>query len=96
VPLCPPQTPHGLSRDRTRSCVVGGRRLTAWAMARPVYLFTLVAGDASVCSTRLHIWSMFPYNAVLWSCCTVSGRKVSERNQQVVCTLVGVDKVMYL
>jgi hypothetical protein len=36
LPLCPPQIPHGLSRDRTRGSAVGGRRLTAWAMARPV------------------------------------------------------------
>jgi hypothetical protein len=31
VPLCPPQIPHGLARDRA----VRGRRLTAWGMARP-------------------------------------------------------------
>jgi hypothetical protein len=35
VPLCPPQIPHGLSRDRTRASTVRGWRLTAWAMARP-------------------------------------------------------------
>jgi hypothetical protein len=35
VPLCPPQIPHGLTRDRTRTFAVGDRRLTAWAMARP-------------------------------------------------------------
>jgi hypothetical protein len=35
VPLCPPQIPHGLTRDRTRASAVEGRRLTAWAMARP-------------------------------------------------------------
>jgi hypothetical protein len=35
VSLCPPQIPHGLNRDRTRASEVGGRRLTAWAMARP-------------------------------------------------------------
>jgi hypothetical protein len=35
VPLCPPQIPHGLTRDRTRASAVTGRRLTAWAMARP-------------------------------------------------------------
>jgi hypothetical protein len=35
VPLCPPQIPHGLTRDRTRAAAVGGRRITAWAMARP-------------------------------------------------------------
>ena len=35
VPLCPPQIPHGLSRDRTRVSAVRGQRLTSWAMARP-------------------------------------------------------------
>jgi hypothetical protein len=35
VPLCPPQIPHGLTRDRTQASAVRGRRLTAWAMARP-------------------------------------------------------------
>jgi hypothetical protein len=35
VPLCPPQISHGLTRDRTRASAVRGRRLTAWAMARP-------------------------------------------------------------
>jgi hypothetical protein len=29
VPLCPPQTPHGLTRDRTQASEVRGRRLTA-------------------------------------------------------------------
>jgi hypothetical protein len=36
VPLCPPQIPHGLTRDRNRASAVGDRRLTAWAMARPL------------------------------------------------------------
>jgi hypothetical protein len=35
VPLCPPQNPQGLTRDRTRASEVEGQRLTAWAMARP-------------------------------------------------------------
>jgi hypothetical protein len=35
VPLYPPQIPRGLTPDRTRASAVGGRRLTAWAMARP-------------------------------------------------------------
>jgi hypothetical protein len=35
VPLCPPQIPHGLTRDRTPVSAVGGQRLTAWAMSRP-------------------------------------------------------------
>jgi hypothetical protein len=33
VPLCPP---HDLTRARTRVAAVGSRRLTAWAMARPL------------------------------------------------------------
>jgi hypothetical protein len=32
VPLCPPQTPHGLTRARTRVSAVRGRRLTTWAL----------------------------------------------------------------
>jgi hypothetical protein len=34
MPLCPPQIPHGL-KLRTHASSVRGRRLTAWAMARP-------------------------------------------------------------
>jgi hypothetical protein len=41
VPLCPPQIPHGLTRDRNRASVVGGRRLTAWTMARPTAILRL-------------------------------------------------------
>jgi hypothetical protein len=37
VPLCPPQIPHGPTRDWTPASAVRGRRLTAWAMARPTY-----------------------------------------------------------
>jgi hypothetical protein len=36
VPLCPPQIPHAPTRDRTGVSAVGGRLLTAWAMARPL------------------------------------------------------------
>jgi hypothetical protein len=35
VPLCSPQIPNGLTRDRTRAPAVRSRRLTAWGMARP-------------------------------------------------------------
>jgi hypothetical protein len=35
VLLCQPQIPYRLTRDRTRACAVTGRRLTAWAVARP-------------------------------------------------------------
>jgi hypothetical protein len=39
VPLCSPQIPH-LTWARTRAAAVGSRRLTAWAMARPVPFLT--------------------------------------------------------
>jgi hypothetical protein len=38
VPLCPLQTPHA-ARTRTRAAAMGSQRLTAWATARPIYLF---------------------------------------------------------
>jgi hypothetical protein len=34
VPLCPPQIPDELTRDRIRASAVGSRRLTPSAMAR--------------------------------------------------------------
>jgi hypothetical protein len=36
VPLYPPQIPHGLTWARTRASAVRSRRLTTWAMARPL------------------------------------------------------------
>jgi hypothetical protein len=35
VPLCPPQIRYGLNGDRNRASALEGRRITAWAMARP-------------------------------------------------------------
>jgi hypothetical protein len=35
VPLCPPQNPHGLTRERIRTSAVRGQRLAAWAMEWP-------------------------------------------------------------
>jgi hypothetical protein len=35
MPLCPPQSPHGLTQVRTRASAVRGRRLMTWAMAQP-------------------------------------------------------------
>jgi hypothetical protein len=37
VPFCPPQIPHDLTWARTRVAAVGSQRLTAWAMARPLF-----------------------------------------------------------
>jgi hypothetical protein len=36
VPLCPPQIPHDLTRAGTRATAVGSRRLSVWAMTRPI------------------------------------------------------------
>jgi hypothetical protein len=48
MPLCPLQILHGLTRNRTRASAVGGRRLTAWAMARPRYdMFRSRRGSSS-------------------------------------------------
>jgi hypothetical protein len=47
VPLCPPQIPHDLTRDRTQAAAVGSRRLTAWATARPAT--KLKTEDAILC-----------------------------------------------
>jgi hypothetical protein len=35
VPLCPPQTPHGLTRKRTRASATRSQLLTAWATSWP-------------------------------------------------------------
>jgi hypothetical protein len=43
VPLCPPQIPHGPTRDRTWASAMRGRVLTAWAMARPFNWLTMKA-----------------------------------------------------
>jgi hypothetical protein len=40
VPHCPTQIPHELTGDRTRASAVRCRRLTAWTMARPTWVFT--------------------------------------------------------
>jgi hypothetical protein len=48
VPLCPPQIPHGLTRDRTWASAVGGRRQTAWAMARPHFSLNCMSAFNSV------------------------------------------------
>jgi hypothetical protein len=42
VPLCPPQIPHDLTWDRTQAATVGSWRLTAWAMAWPIWRLTLI------------------------------------------------------
>jgi hypothetical protein len=48
VPLCPPQIPHDVTRARTRVAAVESRRLTAWAMARPVHRVSALTTCISV------------------------------------------------
>jgi hypothetical protein len=57
VPLCPPQIPHGPSRDRTRASTVTDRRLNAWAMARAYscLLFIYYDPKSKICC----IWPLF-------------------------------------
>jgi hypothetical protein len=68
VPFCPPQIPHRLNRDRTRASAVGGRRLTAWAMARPYETrdsernTLLWMENVAVNKTRCYEW-----NTLLWT-----------------------------
>jgi hypothetical protein len=52
VPLYPPQIPHGLTRARTLSSAVRGRRLATWAMARPLLQL------AAICPLQLRHFLM--------------------------------------
>jgi hypothetical protein len=45
APLCPRQIPLDQTRDRTRADAMGSQRLTAGAMARPMYQFTWCLGQ---------------------------------------------------
>jgi hypothetical protein len=58
VPLCPPQAPHGPTRDRAWTSAVRGRRLIAWAMARPkLYL--------NVLQSSQRVWTVYNKRKVL-------------------------------
>jgi hypothetical protein len=60
VPLCPPQIPHGLTRDRTRASAVRGRRLTAWTMARPWQTFERIVPPSLWEQARQECYVMLP------------------------------------
>jgi hypothetical protein len=55
APFCPPQIPLDQNRARTRPAAVGSQRLTAWAMARPWGVVTLI-GEI----TKQQKWSVMP------------------------------------
>jgi hypothetical protein len=48
APLCPPQIPHNLTWARTWAAAVGSRRLTTWAMARPITYLTTLSETATL------------------------------------------------
>jgi hypothetical protein len=52
-PLCPPHIPHRIIRDRNRASAVGGRRLTAWAVAWPTALCYV---PSSIWLAGSHLW----------------------------------------
>jgi hypothetical protein len=52
VPLCPPRILHDVTRARSRAAAVGGRRLTAWDTALPLFFLTSYKLNAT-CSTKL-------------------------------------------
>jgi hypothetical protein len=52
LPLCPPQITHGLTRARTLSSAMRGRRLTTWAMAR---------SECILKNNRVRLWT-----GVIW------------------------------
>jgi hypothetical protein len=61
VPLCPPWIPHGLTGSWTQASIMGGHRLTAWAMA---WLYVLRAdSDCTLSQTKWHS-SMFHHKNI--------------------------------
>jgi hypothetical protein len=69
ISLCPPQIPHGLTRDRTRASAVRGQRLTARAMARPSWVCNpLQTGRIRYCveHNRICVSSVFNLRKETW------------------------------
>jgi hypothetical protein len=55
VSLCTPQISHGLTWDRTLDSAVRGRRLTAWALARPSSSFPWYSTLPAIYSTKKNL-----------------------------------------
>jgi hypothetical protein len=75
VPLCSPKIPYDLIWARNRAAAVGSRRLTAWAMARPLSTYThdselQVVTALSLIST--HYKSPQHPLSILPVCCVIS------------------------
>jgi hypothetical protein len=71
VPLCPPQMPHVLTRDRIRASAMGSRLLTAWALTRP--------GLFKICNFYLKHFTR-DINLWFWSICLVCNKKIFLQN----------------
>jgi hypothetical protein len=56
LPFRPPHMPHDPTWARTRAAVVGSRRLTAWAMARPSIDITKLLKELQILSS---MYSLF-------------------------------------
>jgi hypothetical protein len=54
APLLPPQIPLDKTRDRTRAAAVGSQRLTAWAMARPFLLLSVLCRSCT--ASTICVW----------------------------------------
>jgi hypothetical protein len=65
VPLGPSQISHELTWDRTRTSVVRGRRLTAWAMVLPWFLRFIHIDDLWLINLRRCGWRL-PFKAICW------------------------------
>jgi hypothetical protein len=57
VPLCP-QIPHDSTWARTRAAAVGSRLLTAWVMARPIFLPNAVQLSQQLINPRGNKWGL--------------------------------------
>jgi hypothetical protein len=57
VPLRPPEIPHALPWVRTHAAVVRSRRLTTWAMARPMVKLSTVCWLRVVSVASVKLWS---------------------------------------
>jgi hypothetical protein len=84
VPLCPPQIPHGLTWARTRASAVTGRRLTAWAMARPIRMLQITPPHVIFPSPDInYVKDLKAYKAHLWpKCCAIQPYSISCRTGQ--------------
>jgi len=83
VLLCPPQIPHELDLDWTRTSATRGRRLTAWTRARSLQCAVCLHPPLSYCLLvpNILVWTLFTSS---------SGRKTSSLKPIQINTSFGV------